>query len=102
MFAHELALELKCPDVDRMLREMSAEQFVSWQAFARHKPFGHRWQNWQTAFLGFLTDRLREKGKGKRHLPLDDFYWQPPKPMHHERKRREAKARRVKRDRRNP
>jgi hypothetical protein len=90
-------LELKIPNVERMLREMSAEQFLSWQAFARHRPFGQRWQNWQSAFQGFLIDRLRDKPRGHKHVALSDFFWEPPKPLYHERKRRHAKSSRAKR-----
>ena len=39
-FALRLALEMGWPNVDAMLREMTAEQFDEWIAFYQLEPFG--------------------------------------------------------------
>lgn len=40
IFAHELALAVGRLDVERMLAEMSPEEFAAWEAFAIVRPFG--------------------------------------------------------------
>ena len=39
-FALRLALEMGWPNVDAMLREMTAEQFDEWIAYYQLEPFG--------------------------------------------------------------
>lgn len=63
MFAHELALELGCPSVERMLSEMSASEFNTWQAYWQVRPFGERINQLMLAQIAaILINANRQKG----------------------------------------
>ncbi len=63
-FALRLALELGWPNVDAMLREMTAQQFDEWLAFYQLEPFGigaidSEWAHWKAIY----TNAHARKGK---------------------------------------
>lgn len=76
-----------------MLREMTAEQFIDWQAFHRQFPFGFDWQDLTSARLIQVTESTKPR-EGK-FPPLKEFLHQRPKPLFHERMKAEAKTRRA-------
>lgn len=81
-----------------MLREMPAEEFVSWQAFHRQFPFGYEWEDLNAArFVNVIESTKAREGKMP---PFKDFLRSRPAPLKHERLKAEAKARRAKNVRR--
>lgn len=72
---------------------MSAQEFVSWQAYLRRHPHGFGWQNWIQAHLAREINRLlpRDKKKGDKLPPLDHFLWKPPEPLLATRLKKQAK-----------
>lgn len=77
----------------RMLREMSAEEFVDWQAFHRQHPFGYDWEDLNVARLVNVVESTKPR-EGKMP-PFKDFLRTKPSPLKHERRKAEAKARRA-------
>lgn len=63
-FALRLALELGWPNVDAMLREMTAEQFDEWIAYYQLEPFGILAEDALSAhWKAIYTNMHRRKGK---------------------------------------
>lgn len=73
---------------------MSAQEFVSWQAYLRQHPAGLRWQNWTQAKIRQDLYRLAPRAKGSKLPTLDKFLWKPPEPLIVSRLKAEAKAKR--------
>ena len=82
----------------RMLREMTAGEFVDWQAFHRQHPFGYDWEDLQTARLINVIEST--KPRKEKLPPISEYLRTRPAPLAHERRRKEAKARRTKNVRR--
>ena len=71
-FALRLALEMGYPNVDAMLREMTAEQFDEWIAYYQIEPFGilandAEWAHWKAIYV---NAHLK---KGKPKIKIDKF-----------------------------
>ena len=75
---------------------MSAEEFVSWQAWLRRNPRGFHWDNWVQATLARELNRLLPRGKRDRMPKLEEFLYKPPEPLMVGRARAEAKRKKVK------
>ena len=85
-FALRLALELGWPNVDAMLREMTAEQFDEWIAYYQLEPFGILAEDALSAhWKAIYINAHREKGKrakkvdkfllfGEKEKSADDLY----------------------------
>ncbi len=70
---------------------MSAEEFVSWQAYLRRFPRGFAWENWKQATLAREVHRTIPRKKGDKLPPLDHFLWKPPEPLLVTRLKKKAK-----------
>lgn len=76
-----------------MLDGMSADEFVSWQAFERMEPFGFPWQNWVQARLAMLLDWLQHKKRREDYKTRRDMEWKAPEPLFVARLKRRAARR---------
>lgn len=64
-----------------MLAAMSADEFVSWQAFERLEPFGHPWTNWIQSHIAVLIDWTMQKKRKEDYRRRSDMQWKPPEPL---------------------
>ena len=83
-----------------MLEEISADEFVSWQAFERLEPFGFPWSDWIQSKLSALLDWQLQKKQKDDYFTQDDMRRKPPEPLFAARARRVADAWRERNDRR--
>jgi hypothetical protein len=83
-----------------MLEQMSADEFVSWQAFERLEPFGFPWIDWIQAKLSALLDWQLHKKHKDDYLTQDDMRRKPPDPLFVTRARRVGAAWRERNERR--
>lgn len=83
-----------------MLASMSADQFVSWQAFERVEPFGFPWQNWTQANVRALLDWALHKERREDYRTPAQLKWKPPEPLFVARLKKRAKDRKDRNDRR--
>lgn len=75
---------------------MSADEFVSWQAYERIEPFGFPWQNWVQSRIAMLLDWLQQKKRREDYKSRSDMAWKPPEPLFVERaKKRAARRKRL-------
>ena len=73
-FAHKLALAMRQPDVDRMLRSMSALQFAKWQVYDELDPFGEERDDYRFASIcQALWNIARNVKTNPTGWPLTDF-----------------------------
>lgn len=71
-FALRLALSLGWPNVDAMLREMTAEQFDEWMAYYQLEPFGILAEDAIAAHWKAIYCNSNRK-KGKRAMKTEKF-----------------------------
>lgn len=71
-FALRLALSLGWPNVDAMLREMTAEQFDEWIAYYQLEPFGILAEDAMSAHWKAIYVNAHRK-KGKQAMKTEKF-----------------------------
>lgn len=94
-FCLRLALELGCPNVDAMLREMTSRQLDEWIAYYQLEPFGieaqdAEWAHWKAIYTSahikkgkrapkpekFLLFRDKQEDAGALYEMNDEDLWQ--------------------------
>ena len=64
-----------------MLNELSADEFVGWQAYERLEPFGFPWQDWIQSAIRTLLDHQLNKVDRRYYRDQEALRWQPPEPL---------------------
>ena len=73
-FAHKLALAMKQPDVDRMLRSLSSLQFEKWRVYDELDPFGEERDDYRFASISqALWNIARNVLTNPNGWPITDF-----------------------------
>ena len=79
-----MAVRLGVVNVQKMLRSMTAKQFVEWAAYAQLEPFDEMRADYRAAYISSMIFNMAVAAKDRK--PLNDFLlkWdsesEPPKP----------------------
>ena len=82
-------------NVDQMLRELTAKQFLEWEAFSMLEPLSEVREDYRAASIREMVFNMAVDGKNRR--PLKDFLleWEPESPEEAEERQRKEREKRV-------